>query len=121
MMPVARKVAFALTGLIAVVTTVLSLYPVELDNPVPGGDKIHHLIAYAALIFPLALAARSSLAWAVPAALTLGVVIELVQPVAGRMREFGDIVANCLGLVLGVILGLSLARMLVRWSSGDSR
>lgn len=94
MTPIAQKIALALTALIAVVITAISLNPAGFDTPFPGGDKGHHLIAYAALIFPLALAARSSLSWAVPAALALGVVIELVQPVAGRMREFGDIVAN---------------------------
>lgn len=118
MTPAARKVALALTVLIAAAITALSLYPLEFDTPVPGTDKTHHLIAYAALILPLALAARSSLVWALPAALALGVVIELVQPATGRVREFGDIVANCLGLALGVILGLALARMLSRRAAG---
>lgn len=112
MTPAARKVALVLTLLIAAAITGLSLYPLEFDRPVPGTDKTHHLIAYAALIFPMALVARSSLVWAVPAALALGVMIELVQPFTGRLREFGDVVANCLGLAIGAFLGRALARLL---------
>ena len=118
MTPVARNVALVWTALVAVAITFFSLNQVEFDSPIPGGDKGHHLVAYAALIFPLALTARSSLFWAVPAALALGTAIELVQPFAGRMREFGDIVANCTGLALGVMLGLSLGRILARRAGG---
>lgn len=117
MTPGAQRLALVATAGIAIAITVLSLAPVDFDSPIPGGDKGHHLIAYAALIFPVALTARSSLFWALPAALALGVTIELVQPSVGRMRELADIVANGVGLALGVMLGVSLARVLARRAS----
>lgn len=41
--------------LILVTITTLSLWPVASLPTVPGNDKTHHFIAYAALMFPVAL------------------------------------------------------------------
>ncbi len=45
----------AITAVILGSITVLSLAPLEELPPTPGSDKLHHLIAYAALVIPLAL------------------------------------------------------------------
>ena len=45
-------VAFTMVNLLVITT--LSLWPLETLPSVPGTDKTHHLIAYAALMFPTA-------------------------------------------------------------------
>ncbi len=67
--------------------TVLSLWPLENLPPVPGSDKVQHLIAYAALMFPIALRKPKYwpligllfIAWSGP--------IELLQPYVNRYGE----------------------------------
>lgn len=94
----------ALTLLTLIVITILSLYPLESLPSVPGNDKTHHFIAYAALMFPTAL--RKPNYW-----LFIGLFfvcwsggIELVQPYVNRYGEWLDMVANASGIVCGLIL-----------------
>lgn len=98
-------------GLLALVTA-LSLWPrPELQDGVPGSDKAHHLIAYAALAFPAAFAGvrRWPLVLAGLAAWSWG--IELLQPLAGRSTDLGDLAANVAGLALGALAGAALRRL----------
>lgn len=84
--------------------TALSLWPVSQLPDVPGTDKTHHLIAYAALVFPLAL--RKPAHWRL-IALSLVVysgVIELIQPYVNRYGEWLDLAANAAGIVCGFLL-----------------
>jgi len=94
--------------------TWLSLSPLDKLPPVPGGDKSHHLIAYAMLVFPVAL--RRPRRWQ---CITLffvvyGVAIEFIQPYVNRYGEWLDMVANCLGLVCGILLAKLLSGSLLR-------
>ena len=50
-----RSYWMAITLLTLVAITALSLWPMEQLPSVPGSDKTHHFIAYAALMFPTAL------------------------------------------------------------------
>ena len=95
-------IAFTLF-LLAVIAS-LSLWPQEFLPPVPGGDKIHHLIAYAALMFPTAL--RKPKYWK-----SIGLsfiafsgMIELLQPYVNRYGEWPDMAANTAGVVCGLLL-----------------
>ena len=115
--PRARLVGPAAFAVIALAIVVLSLVPMGAGSGVPGGDKLHHFVAYAALIFPIAFTSRSALIWALPLAFLLGVGIELVQPLTGRLREMADLVANTSGLAIGVALGLGLSWLWRRVSS----
>ena len=78
---------------------------------VPGGDKLHHLMGFAALMLPVtSLYPR----WTLPMlalALGFGGAIELIQPYVGRSRELADWGADSAGAVLGTALGLMLARL----------
>ena len=81
--------------------TCLSLSPLKELPPVPGGDKTHHFIAYAALMFPTAIK-KPKHWWAI----VLGFVgwsgaIELLQPYVNRYGEFQDLLANIIGLIFG--------------------
>jgi hypothetical protein len=96
---------FTLTGI-----TVLSLSPLEKLPPAPGGDKTHHLIAYALLAFPTAL--RRPQHWQILCLLFIacGGIIELIQPYVNRYGEWLDFAANS----AGVLCGLLFAELLIR-------
>ena len=95
-------IAFTLFTL-AVITT-LSLWPLESLPSVPGSDKTHHFIAYAALVFPTAL--RKPKHWK-----KIGLffiiysgIIELLQPYVNRYGEWQDMAANTAGVVCGLLI-----------------
>ena len=80
----------------------------ELSPKPPGGDKLHHFIAFAALTLPTALLYARALTWLLPAAIAYGGCIEIIQPYVNRLGELGDFVADSLGAIFGAVLGLSL-------------
>jgi hypothetical protein len=88
----------SLTILILLSITCLSLWPLNDFESVPGSDKVHHLIAYAALMFPTAL--RKPPYWVLYGLLFLAFsgVIELVQPYVNRYGEWADMLANATGV-----------------------
>lgn len=94
-----------LTTLVLAAITVLSLVPLDELPEVPGTDKTHHVIAYAVLMFSVAL--KKPKYW-----ILIGVFfvaysggIELIQPYVNRYGEWVDLLANTLGLILGTIAG----------------
>lgn len=105
-----RKAALALTALVAAAIALLTLQPMPVPGP-PGGDKLHHLLAFAALVLP------GTVLWPrwgpglFIAAVAYGGAIEIVQPHVGRGGEVRDWVADCLGAGLGLVAGLALARV----------
>jgi VanZ family protein len=70
----------------------------------PGQDKLAHLIVYSTL------ALIHGLSWApkpIHLAISLflhGVAIELIQPYVGRTFEWSDMLANAMGIFLGLAL-----------------
>jgi len=90
-------IAFTLFTL-AVITT-LSLWPLEYLPSVPGSDKTHHVIAYAALMLPTAL--RKPNYWKLIGLFFIAYsgVIELLQPYVNRYGEWMDMAANTTGIV----------------------
>jgi hypothetical protein len=102
----------SLTLFTLLVITILSLWPQEKLPSVPGSDKIHHLIAYAVLMFPTAL--RRPHKWLIFALLFIvySGVIELVQPYVNRNGEWLDMLVN----VMGVVCGLIFAELINRFS-----
>jgi VanZ family protein len=105
-----RTYWLACTTVIFVAITALSLWPANSLPSVPGGDKLHHLIAYATLVFPVAL--RKPRFWILIAILLIACsgVIELVQPFVNRYGDWWDMVANSTGLVCGVLVAEGLRR-----------
>jgi len=93
----------AVTLFFLFVITFLSLTPQVSLPSVPGTDKSHHFIAYAALMFAVAL--RRPKYW-----LLIGLFffcwsggIEILQPYVNRYGEWLDLAANGGGLICGVI------------------
>ena len=99
-----------ITLAVTLTLTVAMLWPLE--APPPGGsDKVVHLIAFAALAFPLARTGRFGLTPVFVGASAFGGLIELIQPSFNRSADMNDWVADILGVVLGVLCGLIYRRL----------
>lgn len=99
-----RTYWIATTLLTLVAITGLSLWPLGTLPSVPGSDKTHHFIAYAALMFPTAL--RKPKYWFLIGLffISWSGAIELLQPYVNRYAEWLDLAANTTGLVCGMLL-----------------
>jgi len=102
----ANWIAFTLTALTAI--TVLSLWPLDALPPVPGTDKIHHMIAYAFLTIPTAL--RKPKGWVLYGLFFIAYsgAVELLQPLVNRYGEWLDMAANTAGVVSGLLVAAIL-------------
>ena len=104
-----------LTLIVTAVLTVAMLWPIQQPPPAPdGSDKIVHLIAFAALAFPLARTGRFGLIPVFFGASAFGGLIEVMQPSFGRSADVNDWVADIVGVVLGVGCGLIYRRLRMR-------
>ena len=103
-----------LTIIVALTLSVAMLWPLEAPPQAPeGSDKLVHLVAFAALAFPLARTGRYGLLPVFVGASAFGGAIELIQPSFNRSADINDWIADVVGVVLGIGLGL-LYRLLRR-------
>ena len=101
-----------LTVIVTTIVTVAMLWPLEQPPPAPdGSDKIVHLVAFAAISFPLSRTGRFGLLPVFLGASVFGGVIELIQPNFNRSAEMNDWIADILGVVLGTLCGLMYRRL----------
>lgn len=107
-----QRHAVPLTFVLAAIIGVLSLSPLEQLPPAPGSDKLHHLIAYACLTFPMMFADGRQWPRIIGPAIAYGGVIELVQPYVNRYGEWLDFAANSAGCLLGAGVALVASRLL---------
>lgn len=109
----AAKLALA-AGVVAVI--LLSVTP----RPVPTSgvllsDKAQHLAAYAALALAGGLGFAGAAARVVVGVFALGLALEGVQAfVPGRLAGLDDVVANTLGVALGIIVAMVVNRRVLR-------
>ena len=100
-----------ITLAVTLILTIAMLWPLESPPPTPNGsDKVVHLIAFAALSFPLARTGRIGLLPVFVGASAFGGLIELIQPTFNRSADMNDWVADIMGVVLGIICGLIYRR-----------
>jgi len=99
-----QKYWLHITILLLVSIATLSLWPAAYLPKVPGTDKTHHFIAYAALMLPTALRKPKYWLTLTLAFLAFSGLIEIIQPYVNRYGEWLDMAANSLGLVCGFIL-----------------
>ena len=92
------------TSCLLLTITALSLWPLESLPSAPGSDKTHHLIAYTALVFPVALRQPYRWRWLVVFFIGYSGLIELIQPYVNRYGEWLDMLANTGGVLCGVAL-----------------
>ena len=101
-----------LTLIVTTVLTVAMLWPINQPPPAPDGtDKLVHLIAFAALAFPLARTGRIGLVPVFVGASAYGGLIEILQPSFGRSADMQDWIADIAGVALGMMLGLLYRRL----------
>lgn len=101
-----------LTLIVTAVLTVAMLWPINQTPPAPNGtDKLIHLIAFAALAFPLARTGRFGLIPVFVGASAFGGIIEVIQPSFGRSADMQDWIADIAGAGLGIILALLYRRL----------
>lgn len=74
----------------------------------PGNDKTNHLIAYAALVFPLSLQRPKRWWLYIIFFIAYSGAIEIVQPYFQRYCELLDLVANIMGMVCGLLIATVL-------------
>jgi len=102
--------SLAATLALAALIGFLTLTPIQ--NPgVPGTDKVHHLIGFAALALPLSFSRPHLAPWVILATAAYGGAIEIIQPLVGRNRELLDFVSDAAGAVIGGAAGVSLGRL----------
>ena len=101
-----------ITLIVTLTLSVAMLWPLEAPPPAPeGSDKLVHFIAFAALAFPLARTGRFGLLPVFIGASAFGGVIELIQPSFNRSADVNDWVADVVGVILGIGLGLLYRRL----------
>ena len=87
-----------LTFIVTLILTVAMLWPLDQPPPTPGSDKLFHIIAFAALAFPLARTGRVGLLPVFIGASAFGGFIELLQPNFNRSAEVNDWIADVVGV-----------------------
>ena len=101
-----------LTLIVTAVLTVAMLWPINQPPPAPDGTgKLVHLIAFAALAFPLARTGRFGLIPVFVGASVFGGLIEVIQPSFGRSADVQDWIADIVGVALGIVLALLYRRL----------
>ena len=100
-----------LTLIVTLILTVAMLWPLDRPPPALGSDKLVHLIAFAALAFPLARTSRIGLLPVFIGASAFGGVIELVQPSFNRSADVNDWIADVVGVIFGIGCGLFYRRL----------
>ena len=113
-----RTLAIWLTISLTFCIAVLTLIPIDTPKIVAGNDKIHHLVAFAALTFPCAVFYPKGLFRVAIVAAFYGGLIEVVQPFVGRSGELADFWADLAGIALGATVGVLLHAGGRRWNWG---
>tara|TARA_B110000467_G_C18129091_1_gene372253 strand:- start:308 stop:670 length:363 start_codon:yes stop_codon:yes gene_type:complete len=117
MVDLIQKYWLVITAFLLVIIATASLWPAEFLPKVPGSDKTHHFIAYAALILPTALCRPKNWLFIVLAFLLFSGAIELIQPYVNRYGEWLDMWANAGGIVCGI----AVAELISRYSRNTVR
>ena len=100
----------SLAYLIILVIIVLSLIPdPDKITPFSASDKLMHTLAYAVSMLWFGFCFKREKLYAIGSGLILlGITLEIVQGQTGyRTMSFYDIVANCAGVLIGLVLSFS--------------
>lgn len=101
----AARIMRGLFAATAVAVMVLSLLPLDADAPSLGWDKANHMAAFALLALLGCRAYPAHIPAVLAGLLAYGGLIEILQSFTDyRSAEWGDLLADALGLVLGWIV-----------------
>ena len=96
-----------ITLTVTAILTIAMLWPLDAPPPAPeGSDKLTHLLAFAALSFPLSRTGRFGLLPVFVGASIFGGMIELIQPSFNRSADMNDWMADIVGAAIGIACGL---------------
>ena len=105
-------------SLVAIIIGIVYLSLTPSTSVSVGNDKVGHFIAYSSLMFNLGLltlTTRKQLVFAVIGALAFGALMEFGQSfVPGRTVSGYDMVANTIGVFIGLVLALSIGPRILR-------
>lgn len=97
-----------MTIAVAAVVLYVALSPHVHGGPPETWDKMRHAAAFGGLMLPKALTAER-LPWrSMLGLLCFGIAIEILQPYFGRDRSAYDVLADAVGLMIGMSLGRGL-------------
>lgn len=113
-----RRMWFGVGVLIALAVAVVCLMPGRKLPDVRVSDKMEHLLAFAMLAFWFgSILVRRDFFWLAVALIAFGGLIELAQGAMrfGREADIKDLLADSIGVVLGLALALTPLGRWARW------
>lgn len=116
--PAAQLAWRLMLGVLWVSILLLALLPVPPQRMDTGWDKLNHLLAFGALALCVCMSEPASWRRRWPWLIGLlgyGAAIEVLQQfIPNRQGEWGDLLADALGIALGTLVGMALLRRLAR-------
>jgi len=100
------RTGMILTSTFALFICVGTLTPLPQAVDVPGTDKWHHFLAFAALTYPLTVASRRCWLLIITFGLSFGALIEIKQPYVNRLGDIADFTAEVVGVLVGFLFGV---------------
>lgn len=110
-----RKMWLVIGYMMIAIVVYLSLTsdPLQVDMGLPYEDKLFHMLAYFSMMFWFMLiyhARRQQYGWAI-FFISMGLLMEYIQGFnSARYSEFGDMIANTVGVMLALGLSVTQAR-----------
>jgi len=95
-----------LTFIFILIICVGTLIPLPQAVDVPGTDKWHHFLAFAALTYPLTVVSRRYWLSIIVFGLLFGALIEISQPYVNRYGDVADFTADAIGVLIGFLFGV---------------
>jgi len=95
-----------LTFISILIICVGTLLPLPQAVDVPGTDKWHHFLGFAALTYPLTVASRRHWLPIIVFGLLFGALIEIIQPYVNRFGDVADFNADAVGVLIGFSFGV---------------
>ena len=95
-----------LTFIFILIICVGTLIPLPQAFDVPGTDKWHHFLAFAALTYPLTVVSRRYWLSIILFGLLFGALIEIIQPYVHRFGDVADFTVNAIGVLIGFSFGV---------------
>ena len=100
------RTGIILTFTCALIICVGTLIPLPQGVDVPGTDKWHHFLGFAALTYPLTVASRRYWLSIIVFGLLFGALIEIIQLYVHRFGDIADFIVNAIGVLIGFSFGV---------------
>jgi len=106
----------------ALAILVMSLMPPVPQMPTTGWDKSNHMLGFATLMLLGRWAYLGRTAVMVSGLLAYGASIELLQSLTPfRFAEWGDLLADAIGIFAGWAVGQAMSWVLGNWNASESK